>query len=81
MELQPPDSLPSTLPANLDLKSSKTSVDKFTKILSTFEQKHCFRVKQGGHGAGGLVAFFLLGKLDGEEGWGGLVGIGVWADG
>ena len=79
MELEPPGFLPSTLPANVDLKSNNASAEKFTKLLSSLKQKHCFRVKKGGVGSGGLVAFFLLGNLDGE-GWGGLVGIGVWAD-
>jgi hypothetical protein len=77
VELQPPDYLPSILPASVDLKSNKTMA-MFAKLLSSFEQKHCFRVKKGGSGSGGLVAFFLLGKL--SEGWGGLVGLGVWAD-
>jgi hypothetical protein len=51
----------------------------FAKLLSSFEQKHCFYIRKGGSGSGGLVAFFLLGKLS-NEGWGGLVGLGVWAD-
>jgi len=76
VELQLPNSLPSTLSANLDFQ---VSVDKFAKLLSSFTQKHCFCVKQGSIRSG-LVAFFLLGKLDGEDGWGGLVGVGVWAD-
>jgi len=78
VELQPPDSLPSTLPPNLDLMSLNATMD-FTKILTSFKQKHCFRVKKGGPSSGGSVAFLLLGQLN-DEGWGGLVGIGVWAD-
>jgi hypothetical protein len=76
VNLLPPDSLPSTLSA---LKSDIASVVSFTRLLSSLDQKHCFRVKKGGPGSGGLVAFFLLGELHGE-GWGGLVGIGVWGD-
>lgn len=78
VELQPPDHLPSTLPASANLKSNK-AMEMFAKLLSSFEQKHCFRVKKGGSGSGGLVAVFLLGKSS-DAGWGGLVGLGVWAD-
>ena len=78
VELQP-HSLPSTFPANLDLKSNNATIDDLTEILSSFRQKYCFRVKKAGPSSGGLVAFLLLGQLN-DEGWGGLVGIGVWAD-
>jgi len=43
------------------------------------KERYCFRVKKGGPRSGGSVAFFLLGNLD-DQGWGGLVGIGIWAD-
>src|ERR1700734_2331831 len=79
VKLQPPHFLPTTLPANIVLKSNNPGVDVLTKLLPSFKQKHCFRVKKGGPRSGGSVAFFLLGQLDDQE-WGGLVGIGVWAD-
>jgi len=81
VELQPPESLPSTLPARLDLKSHAVgaAMEEFTKLSSSFQQQYCFRVRKAGPMSGGDVAFFLLGQLD-DHGWGGLVGVGVWAD-
>jgi len=49
---------------------------KFTEACSSLEDTYFFRV-HAGPTSGGLVALFLLGHLK-DEGWGGLVGMGVW---
>jgi hypothetical protein len=46
------------------------------ETCSSLEDAYCFRV-HAGPASGELVALFLLGHLK-DEGWGGLVGMGVW---
>lgn len=47
-------------------------------LLSKLKHKRAFTVT-GGPGFGGAVAYFLVGEL-GQDGWGGLAGIGIQSD-
>ncbi|EPQ57367.1 hypothetical protein GLOTRDRAFT_137708 [Gloeophyllum trabeum ATCC 11539] len=69
------------LPESLRPPPPQTSVNKLEELLSRLENKYAFFVK-GGPSAGGAVLQVLLGyiRIGEEGGWGGIMGVGVWAD-
>jgi hypothetical protein len=74
LELQQGSGLPSTFhPSDPDAPEVKA----LTALLAQLEERRFFAINTD---TGGVVAYVLIGRLQGTDGWTGLLGVGIASD-